>query len=173
MALDDFIRDHAGQLKHWRVPEALYEQVYQKLTNEVFDAGSAFMFAHEEAEEEGAPPSLAVFCSRPEGLAACSDVFLIDHAWTFRSKVVAKAQLLEVPSLLERMVALMQLDVDWQTQPEQAAEAVILNLYRYGHQYEFVGDGTTHANQPDTDAVEGTVDIKASERCCGSEGLRC
>ena len=52
--LDDFIRDHAGQLKHWRVPEALYEQVYQKLTNEVFDAGSAFMFAHEEAEEEGA-----------------------------------------------------------------------------------------------------------------------
>jgi hypothetical protein len=80
---EQFIADHEGQLRHFHVPSSLYAAVHAKLTGEVFDAGGAFMFAQ---ESESAP--LRVYSSRAIG--ALSDVFLIDHAWTFRSKTIAR-----------------------------------------------------------------------------------
>ena len=140
-----FLAEHEAQLRHFRVPAALYPRVYAKLAQQIFDAGSVFMFGEIESDAGSGAAKLGVFTAEGVELEAESDVFLIDHAWTFRSKAQAREQLLASRPLLDRMCALMSLpevgDDDADADAiAAAADAVIGNLYRFGWQYEFVGD---------------------------------
>jgi hypothetical protein len=77
-------------------------------------------------------------------------------------------QLLTYPALLVRMCALMSLDVEPESDPATAADAVIANVYRFGGQYEFVGgDSEVVASSATADAPAGassSVVLKSSER---------
>ncbi|KAI3851075.1 hypothetical protein MKW92_045490 [Papaver armeniacum] len=105
--LEDFIKVHAILLAASGIPSSLYPQLYQKLSTENFDGGNFFQI--ESCEEFDNKQRKLVFTS--DYMEKESQIFLIDHAWTFRLSD-ARKQLLEVPGLAQRMAALMCVDLD-------------------------------------------------------------
>ncbi|XP_026441002.1 tubulin--tyrosine ligase-like protein 12 isoform X1 [Papaver somniferum] len=105
--LEDFIRVHAILLAASGIPSSLYPQLYQKLSTENFDGGNFFQI--ESCEEFDNKQRKLVFTS--DYIEKESQIFLIDHAWTFRLSD-ARKQLLEVPGLAQRMASLMCVDLD-------------------------------------------------------------
>ena len=144
-AYDTFVAEHEAQLKAANVPPHLWQRVWHKLTQQIFDAGSAFVFGELEDAPEG---TLGAFTAEGTQLAPEGDVFLIDHAWTFPSMAVARKQLAASAPLLERISAMMTLpppppvdaaDAADNADREAAVEAVMKRLYRFGWLLEFVG----------------------------------
>ena len=68
---------HGPQLDSIQLPEQLRRKLWQKVTFEEFDLGSAAKIIKDENTE-----STELMCTRE--MAAESEVYLIDHAWTFR-----------------------------------------------------------------------------------------
>ncbi|PON41304.1 Tubulin--tyrosine ligase-like protein [Parasponia andersonii] len=108
---DDFVNVHGLLLNASGLPPSLHRQLFEKLSSETFDGGSFFQI---EPCVEG-PQRRLVLTS--ESMAKDSNVFLIDHAWTFRLSDAYK-QLVEVPSLAERMAAIMCVDNDLNSDSE-------------------------------------------------------
>ncbi|KAJ4824823.1 hypothetical protein Tsubulata_048434 [Turnera subulata] len=102
---EDFVKVHGVLLAASGLPRSLHRKLFDKLTSETFDGGAYFQV---ERCEDGRQRRLLL---ASESLPQCSDVFLVDHAWTFRLSDAYK-QLLEVPGLAQRMGALMCVDVD-------------------------------------------------------------
>ncbi|GMH16581.1 hypothetical protein Nepgr_018422 [Nepenthes gracilis] len=100
---DDFVKVHGVLLAASGIPECLYLDLFQKLLSETFDGGDYFQI---EPCEEGRQRRLLLTSNF---MAKESNVFLIDHAWTFRLPD-ARKQLEEVPGLAERMASLMCID---------------------------------------------------------------
>jgi hypothetical protein len=71
---DDFVRVHA-----YLHPASLHERLYRKLADEVFDGGEVFAV---DPCEGGRQRRLVLAGEAP--LKRESDVFLVDHAWSFR-----------------------------------------------------------------------------------------
>lgn len=67
--------------------------------------------------------SLHIFCS----------VFIIDHAWSYRASE-ARQCLTEIPGLLERMVGLMDIPNEENTQ-EEFVEKVMREMWKYNSTY--------------------------------------
>ncbi|XP_039144964.1 tubulin--tyrosine ligase-like protein 12 [Dioscorea cayenensis subsp. rotundata] len=109
---EDFVKVHAMLLAAAGIPSSLHERLFRKLSSETFDGGNFFSV---EACEGGRWRRL-LFTA--QSLAKESDVFLVDHAWTFRLPDALK-QLKEVPGLVERMAALMCVDVDLESDSEK------------------------------------------------------
>ncbi|CAH9098466.1 unnamed protein product, partial [Cuscuta europaea] len=105
LSYDDFIKVHGVLLASSGIPLKLYPLLFRKLAEQTFDGGQHFQI---EPMEDGTQRRL-LFTS--DYLAKESDLFLVDHAWTFRLADAYK-QLQEVPGLAERMAALMCLDAD-------------------------------------------------------------
>ena len=59
------------------MPESLHRKLWQKLTFEDFDIGSTAKIIKDENED-----TVDLMCTK--NLPANSNVFLVDHAWTFR-----------------------------------------------------------------------------------------
>ena len=76
---EDFARVHAYLLAAAGIPPSLHERLYRKLTDEVFDGGEVFAV---EPCEGGRQRRLVLASEEPLGKE--SDVFLVDHAWSFR-----------------------------------------------------------------------------------------
>ncbi|CAL9027559.1 unnamed protein product [Prunus brigantina] len=109
---EDFVKVHGLLLAASGLPQSLHRQLFQKLLSESFDGGSHFQI---EPTEDGRQRRLVLTSdSMPEH----SDVFLIDHAWTFRLSDAYK-QLMEVPGLAERMAAIMCVDADLNSDSEE------------------------------------------------------
>ena len=85
-------------------------------------------------------------------------IYLIDHAWTFRSSD-CRTQLEQMPSLVERMSALMEIKVEERTK-EEVIEEILTEMWRY-EIYIF-----TH-NIDQTDSYLGTYSINVLNRCSG------
>nr|AAO13468.1 Hypothetical protein [Oryza sativa Japonica Group] len=113
---EDFARVHAYLLAASGIPPSLHQRLYRKLADEVFDGGEAFSV---EPCEGGRQRRLVLAAEWTLGRE--SDVFLVDHAWSFRLSDALK-QLREVPGLAERMAALMCVDLDERTELEEADE---------------------------------------------------
>ncbi|KAK8446682.1 hypothetical protein SEVIR_9G524100v4 [Setaria viridis] len=113
---EDFARVHAYLLAASGVPPSLHERLYRKLADEVFDGGEVFAV---EPCEDGRQRRLVLAAEDPLGRE--SDVFLVDHAWSFRLPDALK-QLREVPGLAERMAALMCVDLDRRLETEELDE---------------------------------------------------
>ncbi|PWZ07339.1 Tubulin--tyrosine ligase-like protein 12 [Zea mays] len=103
---EDFVRVHAYLLAAAGIPPSLHQRLYRKLADEVFDGGEVFAV---EPCEDGRQRRLVL--TADQSLGKESDVFLVDHAWSFRLPDALK-QLREVPGLAERMAALMCVDLD-------------------------------------------------------------
>ncbi|XP_050918374.1 uncharacterized protein LOC127135779 [Lathyrus oleraceus] len=102
---EDFAKVHAILLAASGLPEPLHRSLFQKLSTETFDGGEHFQI---EPCEENRKRRLVL---TSDSMAKDSNVFLIDHAWTFRLPD-AYRQLHEVPGLAERMSSLMCVDID-------------------------------------------------------------
>ncbi|XP_017630746.1 uncharacterized protein LOC108473591 [Gossypium arboreum] len=113
---EDFVKVHDLLLAASGLPQSLHFKLFQKLTSETFDGGAHFQI---EPCEEGRQRRLLL---TSETMAKDSNVFLIDHAWTFRLPDAYKL-LQEVPGLVQRMAALMCVDVEDDGGSEQAAES--------------------------------------------------
>ncbi|XP_013785928.1 tubulin--tyrosine ligase-like protein 12 isoform X1 [Limulus polyphemus] len=64
-------------------------------------------------------------------------IYLIDHAWTY-SISVAHQHLAEIPGLLERMLAMMEIDTEEKSR-EEMITSVLSNMWRYNQSYSFGG----------------------------------
>ena len=77
---EDFVKVHAVLLAASGIPQSLYPTLFDKLTNETFDGGNYFQI--EPVEEVEGRQRRLVFTS--EFLGKESNLFVVDHAWTFR-----------------------------------------------------------------------------------------
>lgn len=75
---EDFVKVHGVLLAASGLPQSLHRQLFQKLTTETFDAGSYFKI---EVCEDGRQRRLVL---DSQSMPKESNVFLVDHAWTFR-----------------------------------------------------------------------------------------
>lgn len=114
-SLDDFVKVHGVLLAAAGIPQSLYKLLFQKLSSDTFDGGHYLQI---EPIEDGRQRRLL---STSGFIAKHSNLFLVDHAWTFRLSDAYK-QLCEVPGLAERMAALMCVDVDLDSATEQEGE---------------------------------------------------
>ncbi|XP_070579884.1 tubulin--tyrosine ligase-like protein 12 isoform X2 [Ptychodera flava] len=156
-SFEDFLSCHQVQLEKAGVPHVFWKSLFLKLKNEVYDAGRMFMMVQAIAEEElednkdndnddgsedvqcqpGNPEvvPLKVVVSNENGLDADdpSNIYLIDHAWTYRIEKV-RQQLEEIQGLAERMVALMHLDTVNKDRND-VIELVIQEMWKYNQTY--------------------------------------
>ncbi|XP_010428834.1 PREDICTED: tubulin--tyrosine ligase-like protein 12 [Camelina sativa] len=129
-SFDDFVKVHGILLAASGLPPKLYPRLFQKLASDTLDGGAYFQI--ESSDDDRRRKLLLTSDSMPKD----SDVFLVDHAWTFRLPDACK-QLKEVPGLAERMASLMSVDIDVEAgEEEEVAEElsvhqIIDNEVRY------------------------------------------
>ncbi|XP_052181367.1 uncharacterized protein LOC127794380 [Diospyros lotus] len=102
---EDFVNVHELLLAASGVPLALHRRLFDKLSTDTFDGGNFFQV---EPCEDGRQRRLVL---TSDFMEKESDLFLADHAWTFRLSDAQK-QLEEVPGLAERMASLMCVNID-------------------------------------------------------------
>ncbi|KAK6131790.1 hypothetical protein DH2020_034486 [Rehmannia glutinosa] len=112
---EDFVKSHGVLLAASGLPQPLHRKLFQKLTEETFDGGKYFQV---EPVEDGRQRRLVMTADFP---GKDSEVFLVDHAWTFRLSDAYK-QLQEIPGLVERMASLMCVDADLNSEAEEPGE---------------------------------------------------
>jgi tubulin--tyrosine ligase-like protein 12 len=78
-SFQDFARVHQFLLSAAGIPLPLHRRLYRKLADEVFDGGERFSV---EPCEGGRQRRLLL--ASETTLGSESDVFLVDHAWSFR-----------------------------------------------------------------------------------------
>ncbi|XP_035662908.1 tubulin--tyrosine ligase-like protein 12 isoform X2 [Branchiostoma floridae] len=151
-----FLKLHRGQLANSGVPEVYWPGVQKKIRDEVYDAGHYFgMMQVEEDEEEGDDEGggdrnnptpgdhrWCVVVTSEDGVDSSdsSSIFLVDHAWTFQYGY-ARLQLQQVPGLLGRMAALM--DICQELSEEEKTERVLDEMWRFTWQYKLNFQGAT------------------------------
>lgn len=146
---DDFFKVHGLLLAASGLPPSLHRQLFEKLTSETFDGGNHFAI---ELCEEGRQRRLVL---TSESMPKESGVFLIDHAWSFRLPDAYK-QLQEVPGLVERMAALMCVDIDENSGEEEengklSIEEIVENAIRDAKEK---GDGVVNWLELDELAID-------------------
>ncbi|XP_024017140.1 tubulin--tyrosine ligase-like protein 12 [Morus notabilis] len=109
---EDFVKVHGLLLTASGLPQSLHRKLFAKLSSETFDGGSFFQIV---PCDDGPQRSLVL---TSESMPKHSDVFLVDHAWTFRLSD-AYNQLREVPGLAERMASIMCVDGDSNSDSEE------------------------------------------------------
>lgn len=75
---EDFVKVHGVLFASSGLPLPLHRKLFHKLTAETFDGGNYFQV---EPVEDGRQRRLVLTA---DFLGKDSDVFLVDHAWTFR-----------------------------------------------------------------------------------------
>ncbi|PWA79098.1 tubulin-tyrosine ligase [Artemisia annua] len=116
LTYQDFIKVHELLLTAAGIPPSLYRKLYEKLSSEAFDGGEYFQV---EPVEDGRQRRLVMTSS--EWMRSESNVFLVDHALSFRLSDAPK-QLQEVPGLVQRMASLMCVDIDLNSDSEEAGD---------------------------------------------------
>ncbi|CAI9100721.1 OLC1v1037881C1 [Oldenlandia corymbosa var. corymbosa] len=114
---EDFLKVHGILLAASGIPSSLHRTLFEKLSNDTFDSGDYFQI--EPAEDVDGRQRRLVFTS--DSMEKDSNLFLVDHAWTFRLSDAYK-QLKEVPGLAERMASLMCVDIDLNEEDEDLDE---------------------------------------------------
>ncbi|XP_044746437.1 tubulin--tyrosine ligase-like protein 12 [Coccinella septempunctata] len=109
---DFFINIHKEQLVSSGVPQIFWRTIYEKLLTQTFDIGNVVQLLQFE-KEENSPlqdhPIWGLQCTSAINKSDSKNVFLIDHAWTFRLEN-SKNQLVENEKLRKRMASLLNLD---------------------------------------------------------------
>lgn len=131
-----FVQLHGNQLVSSGVPKQFWHALSRKLEQQLFDAGNAFqllMIEYEEDEKSPEDPLHTVVVSKSGGIKASNseEIYIIDHAWTYRINN-ARAQLRQIPALLERLSNMMggsHLDTD------DAIEFVMNSMWRFNQMY--------------------------------------
>ncbi|XP_030069735.1 tubulin--tyrosine ligase-like protein 12 [Microcaecilia unicolor] len=160
----NFVKLYTPALTSSGVPPHVWQSLYEKLSNEVFDAGEMFGIMQVEEVEDGEEteniqekrkkpnpshePCYKVIVTHENGLQASNpqSIFLIDHAWTFRVER-AREQLLQVPGLLHRMGNLMGIEFHGEVPDEGVVEEVLKEMWKYNQTYQ-LAQGTAEEKVP-------------------------
>ncbi|KAG0721345.1 Tubulin--tyrosine ligase-like protein 12 [Chionoecetes opilio] len=137
-----FLEHHKQQLRTSGVPAHFWPTLFKKLLAQVYDAGECFQLCqltYSEGDSDQGDPLWRVIVIRPEGVKASNPdhVFIIDHAWSYRARE-ARQCLVEIPGLLERMVGLMDIPREENTQ-EEIVEKVMREMWKYNSTYSIAG----------------------------------
>nr|XP_043619113.1 tubulin--tyrosine ligase-like protein 12 [Erigeron canadensis] len=114
---DDFLKVHGLLLTAAGIPQSLYQTLFHKLSTETFDGGNYF-----QVEPVDGGRQRRLILTSPNPMPKDSNIFLVDHALSFRLSDAPK-QLQEVPGLVERMASLMCVDIDLNSDDEEADNA--------------------------------------------------
>ena len=95
-----FSKFHGVQLRALGVPINLHYQVYQKLTSNVFDIGEKVQLVLDQEAEKMHVRAL-------EEMQAVSNIYLIDHVWTFKQSMILNT-LMKEDDLVTRLRNLMR-----------------------------------------------------------------
>ncbi len=109
MGFEEFQQVHAVLLASAGVPASLHRLLFEKLSADVFDGGSFFRI--EPCEEDGLRQRRLILSC--ESMAKNSNVFLIDHAWSFRlsearKQVRAPRKIIVIPLVTLAVAAQMK-----------------------------------------------------------------
>lgn len=132
-----FVQQHQNQLVSSGVPSHFWPTLFEKLLNLTFDAGNAFKLLKIEYEDDikrKFDPVWQLQACNESGIKSSdpSNIYLIDHAWTFRVDF-AKAQLHEIESLRIRMANLMGLDAE--EEKSALVEKIFDEMWKYCNTY--------------------------------------
>ena len=101
-SFDNFLAFHGLQLYAIQFPPSLHQKLYDKLKQEVFDIGFKVKLIVNQQDEH-----VDLVCSVSNGLKANEDVYLVDHAWTWKYREAEKT-LRNNANLLERMLNIVR-----------------------------------------------------------------
>lgn len=168
---NNFVALHKPQLILSGVPEHFWPAICKKIRDQIFDSGTSFQLVkidYEDDEVEPFDPLWSVIAICDIDRMEATNVFLIDHAWTFKANSV-KSSLRNVPGLLGRMCNLMQIEA---ATVEENIDKVSQVVWKYAHTYAIggsdfsvedrvpvwyvldeLGSGITHSNNPNFRAV--------------------
>ena len=102
--MEEFLQQHSLQLNSLGFPQPLTEMLFQKLTTENFDAGTAFQIV-KTVNEEDEVVGQELRAVGP--MKASGTVYLVDHAWSFRIQEM-RTTLHANPGLFQRVKQLVQ-----------------------------------------------------------------
>lgn len=135
---EEFLRTHEFQLVVNNIPKHFYRHLYEKMKNEIFDSGSYFQLCpiDDDEDEEEFNPEHRYYVSTLENVVLDPEndenaIFLIDHAWTYRIKD-ARNNLLQIPTLYERMASLMNIDTETK---EEGIDVILQRMWKYNQTY--------------------------------------
>ena len=136
-----FVALHKNQLESSVVPQHFWPTLFKKLTEDIFDAGQTFSLMQVLDEDDEEVISWKVVVSSEDGvkLEDSQHIYLVDHAWTFRSNS-ARAMLNQYPNLLERMANLME--INDQEDKTKLLEDVMEAKWKWAQTYS-VGSAST------------------------------
>lgn len=144
--LDDFLNIHRDQLVSSGVPEIYWDTLYRKLINQTFDAGSSFQLLKIDSEDhQEYDPVWALQALRDIEQSNSENIFLIDHAWTFRIEHV-KQQLTENQMLRERMCNLLGIDINMPV--AEAVNKIFNDMWRINNFYRITSAETPEERLP-------------------------
>lgn len=168
---NSFVALHKPQLVLSGVPEHFWPAICKKIRDQIFDSGTSFQLVkidYEDAEIEPYDPLWSVIAICDIDRTEAFNVFLIDHAWTFKANSV-RSSLRNVPGLLARMCNLMQIDAGT---AEEQIDKVSQMVWKYANTYAIggsdfsvedrvpvwyvldeLGSGITHSDNPNFRAV--------------------
>ncbi|KAK4329348.1 hypothetical protein Pmani_000297 [Petrolisthes manimaculis] len=133
------LEHHMIQLQSSGVPQHLWPALFRKLLGQVYDAGESFQLCqltYADGERDEEDPLWQVIVIKPEGIKADDpdSIFVIDHAWTYRAHE-ARHCLRDIPGLLDRMVALMDIPNNEDNNQQQLIEKVLQEMWKYNGTY--------------------------------------
>jgi len=137
------IEQHKPQLVSSGVPEHLWQTLFNKIINGIFDVGSAFSFCESEVEEDGDDENggICVVVIDEAGVDVNDPqrIYLVDHMWTFRPGA-ARQQLESHPSLADTVVGLLGKENEAPEDRNDKIEFVMREKWRLAQTYT-VGSG--------------------------------
>lgn len=148
-----FVQNHHQQLITSQVPEPFWQMLYRKLTNQIFDAGEAFslyLIDYSDDVRQSEDPVWTLAVSKEDGIKHTdpTEIYVIDHAWTFRFDM-ARRQLQQIPDLLRRMSMIMGVDLE-ELGESGAIEQVMTDLWRYCQMYAISTSTAANAQNDET-----------------------
>ncbi|KAF9583170.1 Tubulin--tyrosine ligase-like protein 12 [Lunasporangiospora selenospora] len=144
MEYKQFLQIHQYQLAN--IPESLWEPLFNKLGQDLVDAGEFLELHYGDPLNE-----YSLHVKAEGGLKKHGNIFLIDHAWTTKPET-SRAQLLDNPQLVERLTSMMDISVDSDEDQEADQGGA-------GEQ----GEGRAMNKHPDLDVDSAMVELVASQ----------
>ncbi|KZC06258.1 PREDICTED: tubulin--tyrosine ligase-like protein 12 [Dufourea novaeangliae] len=132
-----FLQIHQPQLESSGVPRLFWEVLFKKLQYQTFDSGLAFQLIkidYDDAPRGPKDPVWKLFVSAEKDISAQdpSNIYLIDHAWTFNTSSI-RQNLSSIPGLLNRMCTLMGFDIE--EEDNEKVEFIMNELWRYSQSF--------------------------------------